>query len=231
MKRFFCFIITMCVFFACIGSIAQAKRFERKKRTAGSKKNLTCELKVEPEKGSCRLTLTVKNPNKKEVVLKSETSQKYDFLIKDKKGNEIWQWSAGQKFTQMVADVTIAAGGELAFTEKWDYKDKDGKKVVPGKYKVQGVVAITPKPLMSKWIDFEIAKTMISDKPDPIKGKVTKIKDNWYVLADDGKAYSLPNPPPLLTALEGREITVTSYKLKPIPGTEDVELRIGAFVN
>ena len=208
-----------------------ARRRPKKQPKTQKEDTLSCKVEVSVKKPKATFTLTVANAGEKEVPLKTKTSQKYDFVIKDSTGKIVWQWSKGKVFSQVIADVSVSPKGELGFTEKWDYKDLEDKRIVPAKYKVQGIVLEEKKEISSKWVVFEVKKDVISDKDDPIVGKVTKIKEKLYVLAQDGTAYLIPNPPPLISALEGKTIKITSYKIEPIPGTVDKKILIGAFID
>ncbi len=236
MKRFFIAVAVIVFVVSVVSLPAHARRFQREKRVSTPAKTvvqntLTCQLKVEPKASECQFTLTVKNTGSKEAALKSATTQKYDIVVKNDKGEVLWQWSEGKTFSQMLEELKIVAKGEMAFSEKWNYKDKNKKAVKPGKYQAQGAVKTKPKEVKSEWVKFEVTEKQVSGKPQPIKGKVTKIGEKLYLLGDDGTAYLIPNPPPLLSALSGKKITVTTYKLVPIEGTEDKEIRIGAFID
>jgi len=86
------------------------------------------------------MTLTLLNRGSQPVRLLFATSQRYDFVVKDDAGNEVWRWSADQLFAQVLAEETLAPGGTLTFGETWDQRDNSGAQVAPGPYVIEGVI-------------------------------------------------------------------------------------------
>lgn len=79
------------------------------------------------------------------------SGQFYDFWV-EQNGRQVWRWSAGRMFTQVVTSQTFNAGGVLHFEVQWNGKDRSGKPVQPGTYTVharwlaQTELASTPQP-------------------------------------------------------------------------------------
>ena len=84
------------------------------------------------------ITLTLTNCAHQSVRLFYRDSQRYEFVVEDEDGNEVWRWSKGQDFENEKGDETIASAADVVYTEKWDQRDNDGEQVPPGRYKVFG---------------------------------------------------------------------------------------------
>jgi hypothetical protein len=81
------------------------------------------------------LTLEVMNHSARPVTLKFRTAQRYDLLIHNAQGQEVWRWSAERMFAQMLGQETLApAGGKLT------YHVVQGETLPRGSYTVIGVV-------------------------------------------------------------------------------------------
>ena len=80
-------------------------------------------------------TLRVVNGTPSPVRLSFQTGQRFDLVMRDAKDQEIWRWSAGRLFTQMLGEETIPpSGGELRFeaTARGDFNS--------GVYTVTGLI-------------------------------------------------------------------------------------------
>jgi len=187
--------------------------------------HLQCKIKAEPKQSGCRLILNVSNHGKKERVLEFSNARQYDFIVRDAQGKEVWQWSWNRAFSQSVQKIFIRQRKEITFTGLWHYTDKNGNLVQPGAYMVQGLLTIIPKPIETESIKINIPASYIS-AVRPIKGRITKILDKLYLLERNGYAYYIESPFSELYRLQGRNIEVTSYSVKSIPGTVDKKIRI-----
>ena len=96
------------------------------------------------------MTLKIFNYAEEDVVFHFNTSQRYDFIIEDEEGNEIWRWSEGRMFAQMLGEETLgSANPEIIY--KAEYKGK----LSSGFYKVTGILVAQEK-LMSGSIIIEV---------------------------------------------------------------------------
>jgi len=89
-----------------------------------------------------KMTLKIFNYTEEDIVFHFNTSQRYDFIIEDEEGNEIWRWSEGRMFAQMLGEETSgSANTEIIY--KAEYKGK----LSPGYYKVTGILAAKDRPM------------------------------------------------------------------------------------
>ena len=89
-----------------------------------------------------KLTVKIFNCNEEDVIFHFNTSQRYDFIIEDEEGNEVWRWSEGRMFAQMLGEEILGPTNiEIIYSVK--YKDK----LNPGYYKVTGFFVAQEKPM------------------------------------------------------------------------------------
>jgi len=88
------------------------------------------------------ITLKIFNYTEEDFIFHFNTSQRYDFIIEDEEENEIWCWSKGRMFAQMLGEEILEPpNSEVIYTA--DYKDKLG----PGYYKVTGIFIAQDRPM------------------------------------------------------------------------------------
>jgi hypothetical protein len=73
------------------------------------------------------------------------SSKKFDFIVMDERGLEIWKWSNGRSFTMAMYPFILKPGKTIIYNITWNqlnaYKQPLGK----GTYKVAGELSIAPK--------------------------------------------------------------------------------------
>ena len=80
-------------------------------------------------------TLKAVNGTSGPIRLSFATAQRFDLVMRDREGREVWRWSAGRMFAQMIGEETLnPSGGELFFPAM-----AEGK-FPPGEYTVNGVI-------------------------------------------------------------------------------------------
>ena len=88
------------------------------------------------------ITLKFFNYTEEDIIFHFNTSQRYDFIIEDKEGNEIWRWSEGRMFAQMLGEEILGPRNpEVIY--KAEYKGK----LIPGYYKIIGVLVAKDRPM------------------------------------------------------------------------------------
>jgi hypothetical protein len=70
------------------------------------------------------------------ITLYYRTTQRYDIVIADSEGNEVWRWSKDKTFGGVLEQVSLEENEILTFNETWDQRDNDGQPVPPGDYRV-----------------------------------------------------------------------------------------------
>ena len=81
------------------------------------------------------LTLEVTNTSDRPVTLHFNTSQRYDFLIHDAAGKEMWTWAQERMFLQVLGQEDLQPGATKT------YKERFLGTLSPGTYRVTGRLA------------------------------------------------------------------------------------------
>ncbi|MFB6172184.1 MAG: BsuPI-related putative proteinase inhibitor [Haloarculaceae archaeon] len=89
---------------------------------------LECTLSVSGD-GPVRFVLAVTNGNDAAVELTFPEGARADFAVHD--GGEVWRWSDGRAFAQVVETVRLAPGETIEFEGEWPDPD-------PGRYEATG---------------------------------------------------------------------------------------------
>lgn len=89
---------------------------------------LTIEVTAPESPAVFRLVLEAR----KQATLRFHDSQRYDFEVRDDRGEMVWKWSGDRVFLQVLGEVTLAAGERLSFEEVWE-PEGPGTYVVTGK--------------------------------------------------------------------------------------------------
>ncbi|MBU4349638.1 hypothetical protein KJ599_04890 [bacterium] len=89
-----------------------------------------------------KMTLKIFNYTEEDIVFHFNTSQRYDFIIEDEEGNEIWRWSKDRMFAMMLGEETLGpTNTEVIYTA--EYNDR----LSTGYYKVTGIFVAQEKPM------------------------------------------------------------------------------------
>ena len=88
------------------------------------------------------MTLKIFNYTQEDITFCFNSAQRYDFIIEGKEGNEVWCWSEGRMFAQMLGEEILGPTNiEIIYSVK--YKDK----LTPGYYKVTGFFVDRDRPM------------------------------------------------------------------------------------
>ena len=86
------------------------------------------------------IKLTIFNRTEENIIFHFKSSQRYDFIIKDEKEKEVWRWSENKMFAMVLGEETLGPNNSEII-----YSEKCNKKLIPGYYKVSGVLISTNK--------------------------------------------------------------------------------------
>jgi len=108
--------------------------------------NPRIDVTVNPTSAGVQIGIVVTNVSDKILPFRFSSGQTYDVMIADAaSGKEVWRWSHGNFFTQVVRSDSIRAGGKWQFDVSWDRKDNDGNPVPAGQYHVTAVITSAPR--------------------------------------------------------------------------------------
>jgi hypothetical protein len=80
------------------------------------------------------INLQVVNRGREAVDLGFRNAQRYDLLIKDRQGRDVWRWSQGQMFAQVLGTETLEPSRRLR------YRVSVRERLSPGAYTIVAVV-------------------------------------------------------------------------------------------
>lgn len=110
-----------------------------------TEQNPRLELTAARQPGGYRFTLTVTNTAGSLLPLRFASGQTYDFIVSDPAtGREVWRWSRGEFFTQVVRSEAIRPKSAWKFEASWNGLDNEGAQAPAGKYVLLGIVASQP---------------------------------------------------------------------------------------
>ncbi len=77
--------------------------------------------------GSVSLHLHVTNRSERQVEFVFPSGQTHDFAVFDSAGREVWRWSEGRMFTQVLQSRVLAARETASYEERWDPSGQVGQ--------------------------------------------------------------------------------------------------------
>ncbi|WP_224336436.1 BsuPI-related putative proteinase inhibitor [Haloprofundus halobius] len=96
---------------------------------------LTATLTATPQSDRVEFELTVENRGDERVTLSFRDARRAEFVVTDTGGGgEVWRWSDGRMFAQMLGSETLDPGEATTFESVWDDSE-------PGEYVAVGELA------------------------------------------------------------------------------------------
>ena len=87
------------------------------------------------------LLFVVKNPTDYFLSFNFNSSQTYDFIVREKQtGFEIWRWSKGYFFTPVIRSHALLPQKEWKFKEVWNLKDNERNDIRLGAYEAVAIL-------------------------------------------------------------------------------------------
>ncbi|NIP59516.1 MAG: hypothetical protein GWM92_10830 [Gemmatimonadetes bacterium] len=104
-------------------------------QAAGLAVTLTTDRSAYAVGAPISMTLRVENESAELIAFEFTSAQRYDFLVMDSEGDELWRWSEGRMFTMALGTETVEPGETLAYTETLGEGLPE-----PGRYRIEGVL-------------------------------------------------------------------------------------------
>jgi hypothetical protein len=70
------------------------------------------------------------------ITLHYRTTQRYDIVVTNTEGTEVWRWSKDKAFGEVVEEVSLETNQSITFSESWDQRDNNGQQVPAATYTV-----------------------------------------------------------------------------------------------
>jgi hypothetical protein len=94
---------------------------------------IASSLEVGIATGEVRLVLHVSNTTERVLEFTFPTSQRYDFVVENLTGQEVWRWSADRSFLQVVTDARLEPGETWTMEAVWSTEREAGTYVATGR--------------------------------------------------------------------------------------------------
>lgn len=104
-------------------------------RNAGStvwEDSVAASMEVDVMEDSVRFVLHLTNTSESPLELTFPTSQRYDFVVTDPEGGEVWRWSDGMSFLQAISTATLDPGETWDMEAIWEPGEVTGELVATG---------------------------------------------------------------------------------------------------
>ena len=98
-------------------------------------------LELQKKSEAVDLLLVVKNPTDYFLSFNFDSSQTYDFVVREKQtGFEVWRWSKGYFFTPVIRSHALLPQKEWKFKEVWNLKDNERNDIRLGSYEAVAIL-------------------------------------------------------------------------------------------
>jgi hypothetical protein len=104
--------------------------------------DLTTKLDLNAREDGTDISITLANTATEDVDLTFTSGQKYEIVIEDQAGQEVYRYSIDKSFIMALQNEQIKAGEEITWKETWDYL-QTGERIPSGEYVVKVEVLAT----------------------------------------------------------------------------------------
>ena len=179
---------------------------------------LQTDLLIKTGENEATFTITIKNTSDNSVKLTIPSGQKYEIIVKDADGKEVYRYSIDKMFIQSIEEMELKPGQEKVWEEPWDYTSNDGTRLAPGEYKAH--IFLTASEVNGQKIEsnslqadesftipeegntaFRNVQVLGENGEYTVTGEVRVFEANFFYAVEDGHDYVIPET--LQTASEG----------------------------
>ncbi|WP_099362350.1 BsuPI-related putative proteinase inhibitor [Fredinandcohnia onubensis] len=179
---------------------------------------LQTDLSIKTGENEATFTITIKNTSDNSVKLTIPSGQKYEIIVKNADGKEVYSYSIDKMFIQSIEEMELKPGQEKVWEEPWDYTSNDGTRLAPGEYKAH--IFITASEVNGQKIEnnalqaeesftipeegntaFRNVQVLGENGEYTVTGEVRVFEATFFYAVEDGHDYVIPET--LQTASEG----------------------------
>jgi hypothetical protein len=102
------------------------------------------------------LRITLANPGSTPQRLDFSSARTHDAIVRTSSGREVWRWSHGRQFAQMLSELTLAPGESRELSLRWDSSQAEGTAPGEGDYVAVGLIPALGAPIQSAPVAFSI---------------------------------------------------------------------------
>ncbi|XRG77747.1 BsuPI-related putative proteinase inhibitor [Rossellomorea sp. GAMAL-10_SWC] len=85
---------------------------------------------------------TFKNNSDQAMFIEFQTSQIYDYKVYNAQGEQVYHFSKGKFFLQVIQHKSLNSGEQIQWKSTWNYKTNDGERAPAGTYTVSVILEI-----------------------------------------------------------------------------------------
>ena len=100
--------------------------------------DVAASMEVKLQGDEVRFLLHVTNTGDRPLEFTFPSSQRFEFVVQDEDGDEVWRWSEGMAFLQAISHATLAPGETWNFDAAWEPGNRTGRYQVVGKVTASG---------------------------------------------------------------------------------------------
>ena len=119
-------VATAVLIFAC-GPRSQNSLVAARPAVTDSTVSAIVRVDAAPGARSVRFALSVTNGTSRRVELNFPSGQTHDFVVLDATGREVWRWSDGRMFTQLMQNRLLDARDVVTYDERWPAPPSTGR--------------------------------------------------------------------------------------------------------
>ena len=179
---------------------------------------LQTDLLIKTGENEATFTIKIKNTSDNSVKLTIPSGQKYEIIVKDADGKEVYRYSIDKMFIQSIEEMELKPGQEKVWEEPWDYTSNDGTRLASGEYKAH--IFLTASEVNGQKIEsnslqadesftipeegntaFRKVQVLGENGEYTVTGEVRVFEANFFYAVEDGHDYVIPET--LQTASEG----------------------------
>lgn len=112
-------------------------QFEKMKKVA---QVVRTDLQVEQKGEDFILQYTLENVSGDDLLVTFPSGQEFDFFVYNQNNELVYRWSDGKMFIMAIHETVLPAEEQIQIQEVWDGRDKNGKVVPPGEYRINFVL-------------------------------------------------------------------------------------------
>ncbi|WP_299092672.1 BsuPI-related putative proteinase inhibitor [uncultured Metabacillus sp.] len=117
------------------------------------KKELDFEVDVNPFSDQVEFLLTITNHTTETKKLEFSTSQKYEIIVRDANQQEVYRYSQGKMFAQVMEYALIKPEESMKWNEAWNFT---GQGIKPGEYEAEITILARNEEKLVEKVSFQI---------------------------------------------------------------------------
>ncbi|WP_077617254.1 BsuPI-related putative proteinase inhibitor [Bacillus sinesaloumensis] len=170
---------------------------------------LQTNLSIKTDDNEAIFTISLKNTGDKPVKVTIPGGQKYEIVVKNANGDEVYRYSIDKMFIQSIEEMELQPGEEKVWEEPWDYTTNDGTRLAAGEYKAN--VFLTASEVNGQKIEsntlqteqsftipeegntaFRKVQVLGENGEYTVSGEVRVFEASFFYAVEDGHDYVIP---------------------------------------